>query len=93
MRTDTRLLVLRERSLLSIGGLEDSKYNKSFNGGLVKRGGGCTLWISRTSGTKPWLAANQTVRRLHAGIHARSCRDINKNKKGGETRNHARGHV
>lgn len=38
MRTDTLLLVPRECSLLSIGGQEDSKYNKSFNGGLVKGG-------------------------------------------------------
>lgn len=60
MRTDTQLVVPQGRSPLSIGGLGDTKYNKSFNGGLLKGGGGA-LWISRTSGTKPSLASSRRL--------------------------------
>lgn len=69
IRTDMLLLVPREHSLLSIGGLEDSKYNKSFNGGLVKGGG--TLWISRTSGTKPWMLLAEDCCESHGTPFAR----------------------
>lgn len=51
------------------------------------------FWHKTVARFWPKIAVNDTVRRLHAGIHARSCRDINKKKRGGETHTHGRRHV